>query len=264
MPTPNSATPPLRLITIRFSHYCEKVRWALDRAGLAYHEESHVPILSWAATFGAGGGRTVPVLVTPDRTLRDSTDILRWVDAQGTARPLFPSGEFETEVAQWEETFDKRVGPATRRLFYFHLEQHPALLRRLLESAGPDWQGRVARLTFPALRALMVRGMRVDASGAERSQKTLDEVLSSVGARLADGRRYLAGEHFSAADLTFASLMVPVVLPEPLLSLLPFTWDEFPADLRASVERMRATPAGQFVLRMYAEERSLVPARSAA
>ena len=29
----------LRLVTIPISHYCEKARWALDRAGIGYHEE---------------------------------------------------------------------------------------------------------------------------------------------------------------------------------------------------------------------------------
>jgi glutathione S-transferase len=32
----------LRLITIPISHYCEKARWALERAGLPYREERHV------------------------------------------------------------------------------------------------------------------------------------------------------------------------------------------------------------------------------
>ncbi len=31
-----------RLLTIPISHYCEKARWALDRAGLDYVEERHV------------------------------------------------------------------------------------------------------------------------------------------------------------------------------------------------------------------------------
>lgn len=35
---------PLRLITLPISHYCEKVRWALDRQGIAYREEAHAPI----------------------------------------------------------------------------------------------------------------------------------------------------------------------------------------------------------------------------
>jgi hypothetical protein len=38
--------------------------------------------------------------------------------------------------------------------------------------------------------------------------------------------------------------------------------DELPAELRALMERVRATPAGQFALRLYAEERTRVAARS--
>lgn len=264
MPSPDSAGAPLRLITVRFSHFCEKARWALDHAGLAYREESHVPMLSWAATYGAGGRRTVPVLVTSERTLSDSTDILRWVDTRGTAEPLFPPGELGAEVSQWEDTFDRRVGPATRRLVYFHLMKTPVLVRRLLQSASPGWQARVTRLTFPALKALMVRGLRINAAGAERSRQALDEVLDNVSARLADGRRYLAGDRFSAADLTFASLLAPTLLPAPLQSVMPLAWDELPAELRALVERVRATPAGQFALRLYAEERHRSSSRSSA
>jgi glutathione S-transferase len=32
----------LRLVTIPISHYCEKARWSLERAGLEYREERHV------------------------------------------------------------------------------------------------------------------------------------------------------------------------------------------------------------------------------
>lgn len=259
---PSSQTPPLRFITVRFSHFCEKARWALDYAGLAYREESHVPIFSWAATYGAKGRRTVPVLVTPERTLSDSTDILRWVDAQNVAAPLFPTGEAGEAVARWEETFDKRVGPSARRLTYFHLMKTPDLVRRLLESAGTGWEVRATRLAFPVLKAMMVRGMRIDAAGAERSQKALNEVLDSVGARLADGRRYLEGDRFSAADLTFASLMAPLLWPESLQSIVPLGLNDMPAELRALMERVRATPAGQYALRLYAEERTRKGARS--
>ncbi len=64
-----------RLITIPFSHYCDKARWALEVCGVAYIEDGHLPLFHYAATFRAGGGRTVPVLVTDDGVLRDSTDI---------------------------------------------------------------------------------------------------------------------------------------------------------------------------------------------
>ena len=55
----------LRLVTIPISHYCEKVRWALERAGIPYREERHVQGIHRIAARRAGGGATVPVLVTP-------------------------------------------------------------------------------------------------------------------------------------------------------------------------------------------------------
>lgn len=245
-----------RLITIRFSHFCEKARWALDYGGVEYREEAHVPMFSWAATYGARGRRTVPVLATPEGTLSDSTDILRWVDARQAAPPLFPSDALGDEVSQWEEQFDRRLGPATRRLAYFHLLPNTGHVRRLLSSAGPAWETRAARLLFPVLKTAMVRGMQINAPGAERSLKTLNEVLDSVSAKLADGRRYLAGDRFTAADLTFAALLTPVLWPEAALRTIPFGYDEFPEVFRAEVERVRATPAGRFAMRLYAEERA--------
>ena len=70
----------LRLITIPISHYCEKARWALERAGIPYREERHVQGIHRVAARRAGGGQTVPVLVTPEGALGESEDILRWVD----------------------------------------------------------------------------------------------------------------------------------------------------------------------------------------
>ena len=259
MSTPAAALP--RLVTIRFSHYCEKARWALDRAGIAYREESHVPIFSWRASLGSGGKRTVPCLATSGGTVADSTDILRWADAHAaTAAPLFPPGTAGEEVAALEDEFDRRLGPATRRLAYFYLLQRPALVRRFLASAGQGLEARAATLLFPLLRAMMVRGLRLDAAGAERSRAALEEVFGRVEARLADGRRYLAGEHFSAADLTFAALAAPVLVPNAVSQDYPAP-DEVPPGLAELIAHCRERPAGRFALRLYAQER---PARLSA
>src|SRR5437588_1656186 len=97
---PQTAAPPtdgysarmLRLITIPISHYCEKARWALDRAGIAYREERHVQLVHRVAARRAGGGSTVPVLVTDGGVLRESNEILTWVDERAPAGlRLFPA-----------------------------------------------------------------------------------------------------------------------------------------------------------------------------
>src|SRR5205823_4762076 len=72
----------LRLITIPISHYCEKARWALDRAGISYREERHIQGVHRVAARRAGGGKTVPVLVTPEGAIGESEEILSWVDAR--------------------------------------------------------------------------------------------------------------------------------------------------------------------------------------
>jgi glutathione S-transferase len=273
MPRP-AAAPPARLVTIRFSHYCEKARWALTHARVPFREESHTPLFSWAATFGAGGKRTVPVLVTPrDGVLSDSTDILRWADAQAAAAappagggappPLLPPGD--AEVARLEELFDLRLGPAARRLAYADLVPDTALLRGLLAGAGTPLEARLVPLVFPLLRAGIVKGLKVDATGVARSEKALAEVLAEVERLLADGRPFLAGARFSGADLTFAALLSPLLWPDVLAQLgagPPFS--ALPAPLRARIERLRATPAGRHGLRMYAEWRGGEPAAAPA
>src|SRR5262249_52617975 len=42
---PEYAPAAMELITIRFSHYNEKARWALDRFGVVYTERAHLPLI---------------------------------------------------------------------------------------------------------------------------------------------------------------------------------------------------------------------------
>ena len=64
----------------------------------------------------------------------------------------------------------------------------------------------------------------------------------------------MAGESFTAADLTFASLAAPLLLPREYGSPLP-SLAELPDDFLAVVEECRTAPAGQFGLRIYRDYR---------
>ena len=79
-------------ITIPISHYCEKARWALDRAGVAYVEERHVQGISVFArgARAAGDDRRCSSPTTGCSASRRTSS--RWAD--GTCRPsarLFPT-----------------------------------------------------------------------------------------------------------------------------------------------------------------------------
>ena len=86
-----------------------------------------------------------------------------------------------------------------------------------------------------------------------RSRERVDMVFDEVGSRLADGRPFLVGERFSAADLTFAALAAPVLLPPECPAYPPVA--DMPVAMRNDVERWRATAAGRFGLAMYARWR---------
>jgi glutathione S-transferase len=252
---------PLRLITIGFSHFCEKARWALDRSALEYREDDHAPLLHWRASFGARGGRTVPIVVTPSAVLRESTQIVRFVDEHLPAeRRLIPEDPAQrTEVMALMEAFDRGLGPAVRRSVYYNVLAHRQVAAELLSSTGPAWERRWVRRLFPVMRTAIVRGLKVEPAAVERSRQRIEQIFADVEARLADGRRYLVGDRFSAADLTLAALGGLLVRPPEFGWKIPTAAFEIPENV-AVCEAVRARPVGQHMLRMYAEERPPVRA----
>jgi len=243
----------VRLITIPFSHYCEKARWALERCNIAYEEEGHLPLFHYIANRRAGAARTVPVVIDGDTTLTDSTHIVAWADAR-TPGTLLPIGDARREALALEDDFDRKLGPATRRWAYFHMLPRRDL-GHMLTRGVPRWEALALTATRPLTIALLKRGLKINAAGAERSREKIEEVFARVADKLADGRRYLAGDRFSIADLTLASLASPVLLPREHPFGLP-TPDELPPAAREQVERWRESPAGRHAQRIYTEHRT--------
>lgn len=246
----------LVLVTIPFSHYCEKARWALDRAGLLYEERAHLPLAHYLPARLAGGGKTVPVLRAPERTLADSTDILHWVDARlPEARRLFPDDPgVRAEVSRWEDRFDARLGPAARRWAYGHLLPDAANTRRVMQQNVPALEALAVRAAFPLASAVIRRGLNVNPASCARSLARLHELFDEVSAALSDGREFLVGGRLSAADVTFAALASPALFPDRNTRWL-CAREQLPAAMGAEVDRFRATPAGSWALRLYAHHR---------
>ncbi len=252
----------LRLVTIGFSHYCEKARWALDRAGLDYVEEGYAPVLHMAPAMLAGRSRQVPILVDEaGKAFTDSTDILLEVDRRVPAAGLYPTDPaLRREVLDLEELFDRDLGPATRRMAYFHILHGGAAYGRelLTSAAGTPATRIVVHAAYPLLARIIGAGLQVDAEGLARSTRKLEEVLAAVEERLAaaerEGRSWLVGDTFTAADLTFASLAVPVLLPETSAYAFP-PRTMLPAEAARLAQRLSATRAGAHALRTLQTER---------
>src|SRR5437764_879917 len=128
----------LRLLTIPISHYCEKARWALERAEIAYREERHIQGLHMLYARRAGGGITVPVLVTPERTFGESEDILRWVDERTPPEQRLFTGD--AEVERISRRLDAELGPKGRRLMYVNMLPEKGLLLDFNNTGVPHWE----------------------------------------------------------------------------------------------------------------------------
>jgi glutathione S-transferase len=253
----HSPTMPARLVTIPISHFCEKARWALDRAGVDYVEQPHLQFIHILAARRAGGGRTVPVFVTADgQVLDDSSAILRWADTQvEPERRLYPEGELGTEADALESSLDEGFGP-DGRLWMYHQTLPVVNTMRPWALAGlPAWERRTFSIIKPGVEPAIRRYLGIDAAGADVALERVDAVFDEIAERLSDGRRFLLGDRFTAADLTFAALAAPVLLPSAYGSPLPPP-EAMPEYAAGVVQRLRSHPAGVYAARLYDEERS--------
>ena len=253
-----------RLITIPISHFCEKARWALDRAQIPYTEERHLQGIHIAYALRAGGKRTVPVLLSArGEALTDSAAIVRWVDGHlDPADRLYPAGAAGIEAARIEAWLDAGLGPDARLWMYESTLPAIGELAPWIADGTPRWERFVLRSGSRALGPFIRRYLGVSAQNAVAARMRVDAVFEAVARMLRDGRPYLCGERFTAADLTFGALSAAVLVPAGYGSPLP-PLEALPATMAAAVQRMREHDAGAFAARLYEQQRRRVTAKAA-
>jgi glutathione S-transferase len=269
---------PDRLITIPVSHYCEKARWALTRLQIPFVEEAHMPPFHRFATRGLAkpsdaaaepgmsplnrrvlqlvGGQSVPVLVTSTGILHSSDEILQYVDAKSPPElKLYPTdSQQRQQVDQLVETFDTVLAPAVRVWTYSYIMNQPHLVKSLWCQGAPGFERLAFAVVFPWMKTNVIQMYGISRTSASDSHKILCQVFDQVDQLLADGRPFLTGDRFGAADLAFATLAAAVVSPPAGYGVKLPDLSQLPPTMAAGIEQFRATAAGKFVLKLYAEQ----------
>jgi glutathione S-transferase len=202
------------------------------------------------------GGVTVPVLVTPQRVLPESQEILRWVDERTPAehRLFPPNGHARDEVESLCRRFDEGLGPKARRLMYVHMLAQRQLALRFNDQGVPTWEDRALRYGWPVAAQFIRRALGIYPGVEAEDEHAVFSELDFVAERLARGSPYLCGESFCAADLTFAALSAAVTVPPQYGVSLPQP-DALATPTATLVNRARAHPAGRYALKLFAEHR---------
>lgn len=228
----------ITLYQIHWSHYVEKVRWALDYKGLAWKAVEIDPLkkqrlqqLNCQLTLESGHQvYTVPVIHDDqtDEVVGDSSRILEHLERRYPTPALYPTDRAGyDEAKRWTLWLDSTLGLAARRLCYTQIAvERPGFLATLFipQASGSDADAFRARVAGTILAGVLARRFRFQRNRADRVFEELEHCLLIAASRLSS-RRYLVGGRFGAADLTLAALLRPIrVVPffrdHPRLELL--------------------------------------------
>ena len=125
----------------------------------------------------------------------------------------------------------------------------------LFASDNPVWRF-LKRWGFPLFRRLINRVLDIRPGIEREDEAAVWREFDFVADLLSDGRPHLCGERFGAADMTFAAMSAPVIVP-PIYGVPLPQPDILPPDTAALVERGREHPAGRYALRLYADYRRM-------
>jgi glutathione S-transferase len=243
--TANEGRRPL-LLTLPPSHYCERARWALDLQAIVYDEERLAPGSHILRVKRLGASATsLPLLLLGDGSLCQGSDrILDWTG--------LPGGD-----PQIEQRLEQATAPLIRQCLYAGLLPDPQSgIRDVLLRGTSKWQATIGWVIWPLLRRIMATGMNARPRLLPDLIAQVDRELDWFDQMLAERGDHLVGREFGRADLTAASLLAPLALPqvEPVKSLSAgIRW---PRSLAPFLAKWSDRPTLEWVRRVYETHRA--------
>ena len=236
-----------------YSHFNEKVRWALDFKGVPHGRRAYLPGPHRPAMQKLSGQGQTPVLALGNEVIAGSAQILDTLESRFPAPALYPADpEARAAALALQTHFDSQVGPAVRTALFSVLVNEGGYLTRMFarDASGPVRA--IYRATFPLARGMIARGNGVtDPDNVTRAFEVTRSTLKEVATQSA-ATGYLIGDEFSIADLTAAALLAPLAaLSHPDMARP----QPAPAALEAFYGRWAEDPAIAWVQAQYAKHR---------
>jgi glutathione S-transferase len=245
----------IELFQFQYSHFNEKVRWALDWKGIPHRRTSLLPGPHMMRIKRMTGQTATPVLRIGDDCVFGSARIVSELERLCPERPLLPVNEDEKQRAlELQDWLDVDFGPFIRRALFSTLIDEDDYICAMF-SRQRSWPVRALyRASYPLAKGMIRKGNGVTGQAAideafHRTEEVLDRVVEEL-----TPAGYLVGDRFSLADLTAASLAAAAFNPPDSPMTRPHP---MPHSMQHWLERWRGHAAGDYVLRMYRDHRQV-------
>jgi glutathione S-transferase len=252
-PEPTESVENLVLHQFHYSHYNEKVRWALDLKEVRHRRITHLPGHHLRAIRRLSGQSQTPVMLFGEAVVAGSRAILRELERRWPQPTLLPvDARQRARADELVAHFDDHVGPLVRRSMFSELIQ----LRRYTCDMFARDRSPVVRLlyrsVFPVVRPLMAKSMGITGPDSiAEANRTIEQAFELV-ARESGESGYLVGDRFTVADLTAAALLAPAANPRdsPMARPTPM-----PARVSRWLEKWAELPGCRWVQETYRRHR---------
>jgi len=200
----------ITLYQFPISHFCEKIRWALDFKNIEYKTINLIPGLHINQTRKMGVKSSVPILKHNDKFIQGSTEIIDYLDATFPENSLTPKDEnLKKEALDWENYLDNEVGVPVRLCVYHILLDYPKIVKPFFAHKGPWYGNLFLTFAYSKLASKMRYFMRINSETAMESKHQLSKAIDRLDKHY-QTNQYLVGEQFTRADLSAASLLAPL------------------------------------------------------
>jgi glutathione S-transferase len=245
------------LFQFPLSHYCEKARWLLDYKELDYVAKNLIPGPHRLLTRWHASSDTLPLLKDKKTWIGDSTEIAFYLDGVYAEKPLIPNDPVQRSAIVALDKQADQLGYHVRRWMYLYLIDVPHTMDIMVGERGflHTFKSLMTPIIKKGVKDLYQINPEKSGMSKEKIDVLIDEIEAALLANGSDGQQgYLVGKQFSFADISVCAMAAPLfdldgtpwVTPRDIIQ---------PEPIVAYKNELLARPFGQYVMRVYANDR---------
>ena len=247
------------LITNSVGGTDEIARWVLDHNDIRYKDEPHAPGLHKKIVqklTDDKGFKNNPVLVKNDGLIYTTNSVLQYCEQNCLpSKKLLPSDvSKKKEVLDLYNLFNGEYEEVVTKYMYSQLLSTASFAKAVFTNRVPFGEKLAYNMKYGSIADTLRQDHSLSAWPETQLVDFIRNTFKKVDDQLADGRKYLTGDKITLADIAFAAVSSPLILPEECGSVMPRI-NQVPDAYRKLIEELRRTRAGQFILDIYQEDR---------